>query len=105
MYIDGMVFERNGEYIREPSPYFADRCLDGPDSGRDFDAIVHDLQHGYEDGPSLLALVQEFVGEHAKVTQDNVLAAIRTVFAQMYEGGGTCIDGFHTALYLSLIHI
>lgn len=99
MYIDGMVFERNGEYIREPSSYFVNRCLDGPDNGRDFDAIVHDLQHGYEDGPSLLALVQRFVGEHAKVTQDNVLAAIRTVFAQMYEGGGTRIDGFHTALY------
>lgn len=98
MYIDDMVFERNGEYIREPSPYFIVRCLDGG-GDRDFDGIVHDLQHGYKDGPSLPEFVQQYVGPDAKVTQDTVLAAIRTVFAQMYEGGGTCIDGFHTVLY------
>ena len=98
MYIDDMVFEHNGEYIREPSPYFVARCLDGG-GDRDFDGIVHDLQHGYKGGPSLTEFVQQYVGEHAKVTQDTVLTAIRTVFAQMYEGGGTCIDGFHTALY------
>ena len=106
---DDIIYERHGEYIRNVSPYFVDRCLGGydalgrndgcSDDSRDFDAIVHDLQHGYKDGPSLPEFVQQYVGPDTKVTQDNVLAAIRTVFAQMYEGGGTRIDGFHTALY------
>lgn len=96
---DDVIYERHGEYIRNVSPYFIDRCLDGDNGGRDFDAIVHDLQHGYDGGMSLPALVQRFVGPDAKVTQDTVLAAIRTAFTQMYEGESTRIDVLYTAFY------
>ena len=105
-----VYYERHGEYIRNESLYFADRCLgghtvkhrhkrDNPDADRDFDAIVHDLQHGYDEYTmSLPEFVQHFVGSQAKVTQDNVLSAIRAVFTQMYESGKPGIDGSYSEI-------
>lgn len=88
------IYERHGEYIRNPSQYFVDRCLGDYDAtdGRDFAAIIHDLQHGYDGSMSLTALVHRFVGADAKVTQKHVLAAIRAGFAQLYESKNTYID-------------
>lgn len=93
MVMTDLIYERDGEYIRNPSKYFVDRCINTrSDYGRDFDAIVNDLRQGYDGGMSLPALVQRFVGPSAKVTQDNVRAAIRGAFTQLYESGDTCID-------------
>lgn len=100
MYID-QVYERGGTYIREPSRYFIDRCLGGYaidsrdtcfSATRDFESIVHDLHHSYGDGLGLPELVHRFVGKHAKVTQDNVLIAVRAAFTYLDESGRTCID-------------
>ena len=102
MFVTDMIHERHGEYVRNVSKYFAERCLGGydavgrnkySDDSRDFDSIVHDLHHGYDGSMSLTEFVQRFVGPNAKVTQDNVLAAIRAAFTQLYESGHTIIDG------------
>lgn len=105
-----VYYQRNGEYIRNESLYFADRCLGDHDikhlhkhdnHNRDFDSIVNDLRHGYSHGydkygMSLPELVQHFVGPQENVTQSNVLAAIRAAFTQLYESGNVVFDGSYS---------